>query len=161
MPELNWNPVAADSSSHFAPFPSISPSPNLFSQDFGSFDFPTSMFGDMHGAGGSSISVSSSSQVPVSSHSSSTTTTTKQQQQRKDQRGGYEVNMQPHQQLQHNQPPPQPQEFHDQQSGQQHIFDANFFSATVPGTLTPPSVAAIYPTQDEGYINFSGTYIFF
>ena len=53
MPELNWNPVgvAADSSSsHFASFPSISPSPNLFSsQDFG-FDFSTSMFGDMHGA---------------------------------------------------------------------------------------------------------------
>ena len=63
---------------------------------------------------------------------------------------------QTHQQLQHNQP--QPQEFHDPHASQQqqHIFDANFFTATVPGTLTPPSVAGIYPTQDEGYINFAG-----
>ena len=74
---------------------------------------------------------------------------------------------QPHQQLQHNHP--QPQEFHDQHSAQQqHIFDANFFTGgtTVPGTLTPPSVSSIYPTQDEGYINFAGIvlplmYIFF
>ena len=69
---------------------------------------------------------------------------------------------QPHQQLQHNHP--QPQEFHDQHSAQQqHIFDANFFTGTtVPGTLTPPSVSSIYPTQDEGYINFAGIimYIF-
>jgi hypothetical protein len=96
----------------------------------------------------------------VSSHSSSSSTASKQQ--RKDQRSiGYELNMgQPHQQLQHNHA--QPQEFHDQHSGQQqHIFDANFFTgATVPGTLTPPSVSSIYPTQDEGYINFAGSFIF-
>lgn len=41
MPEINWNDA------HFAPFPSISPSPNLFSsQDFGSFDFP--VFSEMN-----------------------------------------------------------------------------------------------------------------
>ena len=69
---------------------------------------------------------------------------------------------QPHQQLQHNHPP-QPQEFHDQHSAQQqHIFDANFFTGTtVPGTLTPPSVSSIYPTQDEGYINFAGIFTYY
>ena len=52
MTEISWNVPAADATSasgHFASFPSISPSPNLFStaQDFGGFDFPTSMFGDI------------------------------------------------------------------------------------------------------------------
>ena len=126
MPELNWN-VGSDSttaSQHFAPFPSISPSPNLFSQDFGGFDFP--MFGDM------------SHQKP-----------------RKDQTTGrYEVNQMAsnsNQQAQHQ----HQQDFHHQDSGQQQLFDSNFFSTT--GTLTPPSVTGVYPSHDESYINFAST----
>ena len=126
MPELNWNVDSSGSAtgSHFAPFPSISPSPNLFSQDFGSFDFP--MFGttDM-----------SAHQKPRKDHTRYDMSSNQQNQPQ-----------QVHQ-----------QDFHHQDSTQQQqqLFDANFFSTT--GTLTPPSVAGVYPSHDESYINFATT----
>ena len=145
MPELNWNvgsssadttTSAAAATQHFAPFPSISPSPNLFSQDFGGFDFP--MFGttDHH----------------MSAH---------HQKPRKDQtsaRSYAEVNSQQITSNQANQAPPQQvhqQDFHHvQDSSGQQLFDANFFSAA--GTLTPsPSVTGVYPGHDDSYINFN------
>ena len=55
MPELNWGASDAGSNHFVANFPSISPSPNLFSssQDFGAgFDF--AMFGDINSSKNSS-----------------------------------------------------------------------------------------------------------
>ena len=141
MPELNWNvgssssadtSTSAAATQHLAPFPSISPSPNLFSQDFGGFDFP--MFGTTD---------------HMSAH---------HQKPRKDQTSARYADVNQQISSNTNQAPPQQvhqQDFHHvQDSSGQQLFDANFFSTT--GTLTPsPSVTGVYPGHDESYINFS------
>ena len=130
LPEFNWN-VGPDSTGHFAPFPSISPSPNLFSQDFGSFDFQ--MFSDMSG------------------------TTKPTHTPRKDSRTNFNANQLP-QQVQ--QPPSHQQQQHiqqdfSQQESQQHFLESNFF--TVQGSLPTSVPTGIYSTQEaDNYGNFSG-----
>lgn len=138
LPELNWNDTSGSTSNHFASFPSISPSPNLFSQDFANFDFPSSMFNT------TPEMASSTSGGQAGSGNN------KNLQQNQHQR-----NQMLHQDYVHS--------VHDQQ-----LFDANFFtsgnaSTGNTGALTPPSIYH-HQTQDshhvhEGYgSNFARNY---
>lgn len=142
LPELNWNDTSG-SSSHFASFPSISPSPNLFSQDFANFDFSSSMFNttpDM-----------STTTSGVSGNSSS-----KNLQQNQHQR-----NQMLHQDY--------IQSVHDQQLFDANFFTNTGSSTTgnPGGALTPPSSIYHHQSQDshhhhhhEGYgsSNFPRSY---
>jgi hypothetical protein len=148
MVEYNWNVGPADApgaGGHFAPFPSISPSPNLFSQEFGSFDFPTSMFPDMHAGPNSTPS------TPKSQGGGSSSRKEAAGGGNRSFGGGQQISLQSQQDF-NQQPGGGPSD-----SGQQGIFDGNFFP--IP-TLTPPASSSLNQPSDVDssgvtYVNFS------
>ena len=138
LPEFNWN-VGPDSSGHFAPFPSISPSPSLFSQDFGSFDFPMFTTTDMHSVAAHTMaqqakpppiqSSSSRNNSKADSRNFSNNTSTNQIPP-----GSQPVQQQHHShhlhQSQQQLHPSQSHDFTTHQDSQQQLFDSNFFTGT-------------------------------
>ena len=120
LPDFTW----ADQGGHFAPFPSISPSPNLFGQDFGSFDFTsTAMFGTPEMVVGTPSKSGRSGKESSSSRSYSTSGGG----------GGQVAN------VQHDFDP----QLQQQGTGQQVAFDPGFFHQ-LP-TIPPPSSTSTMP----------------
>ena len=135
LPEFNWN-VGPDSSGHFAPFPSISPSPSLFSQDFGSFDFPMFTTTDMHSVAAHTMAQqakppsqsSSRNSSKADSRNFSNNTSTNQippgSQPVQQQHHSHHL----HQSQQQLHPSQSHENFTTHQDSQQQLFDSNFFT---------------------------------